>query len=58
MILAMPARRTPGPPPGFDVPAFLHLADVSRRSVKFAPSALVFSQGGQANSVFYLESGG
>jgi CRP/FNR family cyclic AMP-dependent transcriptional regulator len=55
--LGMPPRRTPGPPPGFDVPAFLHLADVSRRSVKFAASALVFAQGGQANSVFYLESG-
>jgi CRP-like cAMP-binding protein len=57
MIPAMAARRSPGPPPGFDVPAFLRLADVSRRSVKFAPSALVFAQGGQANSVFYLESG-
>ena len=54
----MPARRTPGPPPGFDVPAFLHLADVARRSVKFAASALVFAQGGQANSVFYIQSGG
>ena len=57
MIQAMPARRTPGPLPRLDVPAFLHLADISRRSVKFAPSTRVFSQGGQANSVFYLESG-
>jgi CRP/FNR family transcriptional regulator, cyclic AMP receptor protein len=57
MILAVPARRTPGPAPGFDVPTFLNLADVARRSVKFAPAAVVFAQGGQANSVFYLESG-
>jgi CRP-like cAMP-binding protein len=58
MIRAMPARRPPGPPPDLDVPAFLHLADISRRSVRFAPSVRVFTQGGQANSVFYLESGG
>ena len=57
MIPAMPARRMPGPPPGFDVPAFLHLADVARRPVKFAPDAIVFAQGGQANSVFYIEAG-
>jgi CRP/FNR family cyclic AMP-dependent transcriptional regulator len=57
MMPVMPAKRTPGPPPGFDVPAFLHIADASRRAVKFAPAAKVFAQGAQANSVFYLESG-
>ena len=56
MIRPMPVRRSPGIP-SFDVPAFLHRADITRRSMNFAPSALVFAQGGQANSVFYLESG-
>jgi CRP/FNR family cyclic AMP-dependent transcriptional regulator len=53
----MAAKRPPGPPRGFDVPAFLHDADVARRSVRFAPDAQVFAQGAQANSVFYIESG-
>lgn len=57
MMPDMAARRPPGPPPGFDVPAFLRRADVARRAIKFAPDAQVFAQGAQATSVFYLESG-
>jgi CRP/FNR family cyclic AMP-dependent transcriptional regulator len=57
MIPVMPAKRRSSPPPGFDVPAFLHHADVSRRAVRFAPDAKVFAQGAQATSVFYIESG-
>jgi CRP/FNR family cyclic AMP-dependent transcriptional regulator len=57
MIPAMPVRRSVAARPLFDVPAFLRFADVNRRPVKFAPSTLVFAQGGQANSVFFLESG-
>ena len=53
----MPAKRPPGPPRGFDVPAFLRHADVARRAIKFAPDAQVFAQGAQATSVFYIESG-
>jgi CRP/FNR family cyclic AMP-dependent transcriptional regulator len=53
----MAARRPPGPPPGFDVPAFLRHADVARRAIRFAPDAQVFAQGAQATSVFYIESG-
>jgi CRP/FNR family transcriptional regulator, cyclic AMP receptor protein len=37
---------------------FLDLAGVSRRIVHFAPSAVVFAQGAQATSVFYLQEGG
>ena len=60
MIRQMPPKtpsRGPGPPP-FDVQAFLDSAGVSRRVVRFARGATVFAQGGQANSVFYLQDGG
>jgi CRP/FNR family cyclic AMP-dependent transcriptional regulator len=57
MMPAMAARRPPGPRRGFDVPAFLHQADVARRTIKFAAGAQVFAQGAQASSVFYIESG-
>jgi CRP/FNR family cyclic AMP-dependent transcriptional regulator len=45
-------------PPGFDVEAFLKSAGVSGRTVRFATGALVFAQGGQANSVLYVQEGG
>jgi CRP/FNR family transcriptional regulator, cyclic AMP receptor protein len=55
----MPPKAPPvGPPPAFDLQRFLNAGGVSRRSVRFASGANVFVQGGQANSVFYLQSGG
>ena len=45
-------------PPALDIPAFLDSAGVSRRIVRFAPHAVVFAQGGQANTVFCLQKGG
>ena len=42
----------------FDVAAFLDSAGVSRRIVRFAQGAVVFAQGAQANSVFYVQEGG
>jgi CRP/FNR family cyclic AMP-dependent transcriptional regulator len=55
----MPAR-TPsgGPRLPFDLHAFLESAGVSRRVVRFAAGAVVFAQGAQANSVFYIQDGG
>jgi CRP/FNR family transcriptional regulator, cyclic AMP receptor protein len=44
--------------PGFDVEAFLKSAGVSPRTVRFATGAVVFAQGGQANSVLYVQEGG
>jgi len=55
----MPARPSSRrPPPPFDVHAFLASAGVSRRVVRFARGAVVFVQGAQANSVFYIQDGG
>jgi CRP/FNR family transcriptional regulator, cyclic AMP receptor protein len=51
------ARRA-GNLPTFDIHAFLKSAGVSTRMVRFASGALVFSQGAQANSVFYVQEGG
>jgi CRP-like cAMP-binding protein len=45
-------------PPAFDVHAFLRSAGVSPRTVRFAAGAVIFAQGGQANSVFYAQAGG
>ena len=45
-------------PPSFDVQAFLTSAKVSSRSVRFVTGAVVFAQGAQANSVFYILEGG
>lgn len=42
----------------FDVQGFLKSAGVSARTVRFVTGALVFSQGAQANSVFYVQEGG
>lgn len=41
-----------------DVNAFLKASGVGRRIVRFAPGAVVFSQGDPANSVFYMQDGG
>jgi CRP/FNR family transcriptional regulator, cyclic AMP receptor protein len=46
------------PPPVFDVHAFLASAKMSPRSVRYARGAVVFAQGGQASSVFYIQEGG
>jgi CRP/FNR family transcriptional regulator, cyclic AMP receptor protein len=55
----MPPRPSPvRPPPPFEVQAFLKSAGVSARTVRFATGAVVFAQGAQANSVFYLQEGG
>ncbi|MCA1585574.1 MAG: Crp/Fnr family transcriptional regulator [Acidobacteria bacterium] len=43
---------------GFDVQTFLDSAGVARRIVRFAKDAVVFAQGAQASSVFYLQDGG
>lgn len=60
MILAQMARKAQAreSPGSFDVRAFLKSAGVSGRIVRFATGALVFSQGAQANSVFYVQEGG
>jgi CRP/FNR family transcriptional regulator, cyclic AMP receptor protein len=49
------ARTSPAP---FNVHAFLDSAGVSRRIVRFARGAIVFAQGAQATSVFYIQDGG
>jgi CRP/FNR family transcriptional regulator, cyclic AMP receptor protein len=54
----MPLKKLVAQPPLFDVHAFLDSAGVSRRIVRFARGAVVFSQGGPANSVFYIQGGG
>lgn len=46
------------PLPDFNVHAYLESAGVSRRSVRFASGAVLFAQGAEANSVFYLQNGG
>jgi CRP-like cAMP-binding protein len=46
------------PTPPFDVPAFLRSAKVPSRTVRFAADAVVFAQGAQASSVFYVQEGG
>ena len=51
------ATATTTPPP-FDVQVFIKSAGVSARIVRFAPDALIFAQGAQANSVFYVQKGG
>jgi CRP/FNR family transcriptional regulator, cyclic AMP receptor protein len=58
----MPPKPFPAPArpslPAFDVPAFLKSAGISPRTVRFATGAVVFAQGAQSNSVFYLQEGG
>jgi CRP-like cAMP-binding protein len=41
----------------FDIQAFLDANGVSTRAIRFARGAVVLSQGGRANSVFYLQEG-
>ena len=55
----MVAKQAPARTPlvSFDVEAFLKSAGVSRRIIRFAPGAVIFAQGGQANSVFYIQDG-
>jgi CRP-like cAMP-binding protein len=48
----------PKPSKTFDVHRFLNSAGLSSRVVRFATGALVFEQGRQANSVFYVQTGG
>jgi CRP/FNR family transcriptional regulator, cyclic AMP receptor protein len=42
----------------FDVQAFLKLAGVSRRIMRFTRGAVIFAQGTPASSVFYIQDGG
>jgi CRP-like cAMP-binding protein len=42
----------------FDLHAFLESAGVSRRVIRFTRDSVVFAQGAQANSVFYIQDGG
>jgi CRP/FNR family transcriptional regulator, cyclic AMP receptor protein len=53
----MPAKPQPRTTP-FDVQGFLKSAGVPLRTVRFATGSTVFAQGGQANSVFYVQEGG
>jgi CRP/FNR family transcriptional regulator, cyclic AMP receptor protein len=41
----------------FDAPAFLAEAGLGRRIIQFKPKQAFFSQGGPADSIFYLQSG-
>jgi len=43
--------------PGFDAAAFLKNAGLGRRIVQLKPKHAFFSQGGPANSIFYLQAG-
>jgi len=52
-----PSRAGAGAP-SFDLPTLLQSAGVARRVVRFARSAVVFSQGSAATSVFYIQEGG
>jgi len=60
MIGLMPGRQVSAKTPlaSFDVHAFLKSAGVSLRIIRFAREAVVFAQGTQANSVFYIQDGG
>jgi len=42
----------------FDVQAFLKSAGIPPRTVRFARDVVVFTQGAQATSVFYIQDGG
>ena len=50
-----PSRRAEPP---LDVQAFLETANIVRRTLRFSPGAVVFTQGAPANSVLYLQTGG
>jgi CRP/FNR family transcriptional regulator, cyclic AMP receptor protein len=54
----MPKRLRPRPSPApFDVASFLKAQGVSARTVRYA-SGVVYTQGGRADSVFYIKDGG
>ena len=53
----MPPKPLPRTTP-FDLQAFLKLAGVSPRTVRFRADVTVFTQGAPANSVFYVQEGG
>lgn len=60
-MISVKVARKPSPresPRPFDVQAFLKSAGISPRVVRFSSGAIVFSQGAQANSVFYVQEGG
>jgi len=56
----MPSKPTPVKAPlvPFDVHRFLESSGVSRRIIRFPRDGVVFAQGSQANSVFYIQEGG
>ena len=56
MPATKPRRSTPPAP--FEVQAFLDASGVSRRIVRFGRNAVVFAQGTDATSVFYIQVGG
>jgi CRP/FNR family cyclic AMP-dependent transcriptional regulator len=56
-MIPKPAVPT-NPAEPFDVHAFLKSAGVSRRIIRFARGSVVFAQGTQATSVFYIQDGG
>jgi CRP/FNR family cyclic AMP-dependent transcriptional regulator len=61
MMDVMAARRrapTSASSDGFNVEAFLDANGVTARMTRFARGAVVFSQGGRAGSVFYIQEGG
>jgi CRP/FNR family transcriptional regulator, cyclic AMP receptor protein len=60
MIGRMPAKSyaLPPAPAALNVTAFLTAAKMAPRSVRFATGAVIFAQGAQANSVFYVQEGG
>jgi CRP/FNR family transcriptional regulator, cyclic AMP receptor protein len=53
----VPALPPVGPPKPFDVPAFLDAAGVARRIKRLTAGTVVFAQGTQAASVFYIKEG-
>ena len=55
----MPARQPPVRSRGalFDVRAFLESSGVSQRVTRFASGKVIFAQGAQATSVFYVQDG-
>jgi CRP-like cAMP-binding protein len=60
MIGWMPSKPSPihPAPPALNVQSFLTSAKMAPRSVRFATGAVIFAQGAQANSVFYVQEGG
>src|SRR6185436_12182304 len=48
----------PKPLTPFDLKGFLDSAGVSRRIARYRRGSLVFTQGAQANNVFYIQEGG